>query len=505
MTLLRYFENGMLGQSMAYHDKIIQCAQESGLDFEVVKNWVGNQRRKRRMEEMQSVCGNQEPMMGPMSPQSSIRPRMVSSPAGLPRQSQVLYFPRSSDAPVNLQGKPVNTSAPCQGPTQHVHVREVENRHVQYSQQFTPTPSVESVHRGSLDHHHHPHSSGMAAHHNEADRLQVSVSPPTSQHNQRDFHTTRSIPSSSNIPSVHSPHVIMNNKCRFVVQQSPPGVTSAPLNSNNSLQQSSSSGAHSQEPMELPSTSHHQQSGSHHHVPLSYTARPISGGLTTPQVGQVSQDGRYYFSEAPSRRPPQYQPVPNMDGMNIEMMEEECETEWREIQIQKVMERIQVYVDQLSKLGCEAFLTCVSKDNFATYLCGTPVGNNYFTKVNKDLPISEFVEKRLRLGENADEQVEDGEEVNTNTEEEEEKVTVEEDVSGEEKEEDVETKVNDGVDEKESQKVIKEGEEVYIVNKEHFIIGRGMLLSAPFERVTPKTAQKEDNAGEDGFIEDKFS
>lgn len=34
------------------------------------------------MEEMQSVCGNQEPMMGPMSPQSSIRPRMVSSPAG---------------------------------------------------------------------------------------------------------------------------------------------------------------------------------------------------------------------------------------------------------------------------------------------------------------------------------------------------------------------------------------------------------------------------------------
>lgn len=49
------------------------------------------------------------------------------------------------------------------------------------------------------------------------------------------------------------------------------------------------------------------------------------------------------------------------------------------------------------------------------------------------------------------------------------------------------------------------GEEVYIVNKEHFIIGRGTLLSAPFERVTPKTAQKEDNAGEDGFIEDKFS
>ncbi|XP_029917241.1 highly divergent homeobox isoform X2 [Myripristis murdjan] len=44
--LERYYENGMTNQSKACFQLILQCAQETKLDFSVVRTWVGNKRRK---------------------------------------------------------------------------------------------------------------------------------------------------------------------------------------------------------------------------------------------------------------------------------------------------------------------------------------------------------------------------------------------------------------------------------------------------------------------------
>ncbi|XP_026135380.1 highly divergent homeobox isoform X1 [Carassius auratus] len=44
--LERYYENGMTNQSKSCFQLILQCAQETKLDFSVVRTWVGNKRRK---------------------------------------------------------------------------------------------------------------------------------------------------------------------------------------------------------------------------------------------------------------------------------------------------------------------------------------------------------------------------------------------------------------------------------------------------------------------------
>ncbi|XP_053129720.1 highly divergent homeobox isoform X5 [Hemicordylus capensis] len=44
--LQRYYENGMTNQSKNCFQLILQCAQETKLDFSVVRTWVGNKRRK---------------------------------------------------------------------------------------------------------------------------------------------------------------------------------------------------------------------------------------------------------------------------------------------------------------------------------------------------------------------------------------------------------------------------------------------------------------------------
>lgn len=44
--LERYYDDGMTNQSKACFQLILQCAQETKLDFSVVRTWVGNKRRK---------------------------------------------------------------------------------------------------------------------------------------------------------------------------------------------------------------------------------------------------------------------------------------------------------------------------------------------------------------------------------------------------------------------------------------------------------------------------
>ncbi|NXW79186.1 HDX protein, partial [Hirundo rustica] len=74
--LQRYYENGMTNQSKNCFQLILQCAQETKLDFSVVRTWVGNKRRK--MSSKSAVeSGGTPPGTAPatpsMSPETAVR------------------------------------------------------------------------------------------------------------------------------------------------------------------------------------------------------------------------------------------------------------------------------------------------------------------------------------------------------------------------------------------------------------------------------------------------
>ncbi|XP_066496181.1 highly divergent homeobox isoform X1 [Tiliqua scincoides] len=56
--LQRYYENGMTNQSKNCFQLILQCAQETKLDFSVVRTWVGNKRRKMSSKNVVDAGGN---------------------------------------------------------------------------------------------------------------------------------------------------------------------------------------------------------------------------------------------------------------------------------------------------------------------------------------------------------------------------------------------------------------------------------------------------------------
>uniref|UniRef100_A0A8C1BNS5 Homeobox domain-containing protein n=1 Tax=Cyprinus carpio carpio TaxID=630221 RepID=A0A8C1BNS5_CYPCA len=57
--LERYYESGMTNQSKSCFQLILQCAQETKLDFSVVRTWVGNKRRKLASKADQNGAGAQ--------------------------------------------------------------------------------------------------------------------------------------------------------------------------------------------------------------------------------------------------------------------------------------------------------------------------------------------------------------------------------------------------------------------------------------------------------------
>uniref|UniRef100_A0A673I5T6 Highly divergent homeobox-like n=1 Tax=Sinocyclocheilus rhinocerous TaxID=307959 RepID=A0A673I5T6_9TELE len=57
--LERYYECGMINQSKSCFQLILQCAQETKLDFSVVRTWVGNKRRKLASKADQNGAGAQ--------------------------------------------------------------------------------------------------------------------------------------------------------------------------------------------------------------------------------------------------------------------------------------------------------------------------------------------------------------------------------------------------------------------------------------------------------------
>ncbi|NXP59155.1 HDX protein, partial [Chloropsis cyanopogon] len=66
--LQRYYENGMTNQSKNCFQLILQCAQETKLDFSVVRTWVGNKRRKMSSKIAVESSGGTPPGTAPATP-----------------------------------------------------------------------------------------------------------------------------------------------------------------------------------------------------------------------------------------------------------------------------------------------------------------------------------------------------------------------------------------------------------------------------------------------------
>ncbi|XP_053329806.1 highly divergent homeobox [Spea bombifrons] len=62
--LQRYYDSGMTNQSKSCFQLILQCAQETKLDFSVVRTWVGNKRRKMSSK---NYIDTGAPLQGPVS------------------------------------------------------------------------------------------------------------------------------------------------------------------------------------------------------------------------------------------------------------------------------------------------------------------------------------------------------------------------------------------------------------------------------------------------------
>ncbi|XP_033116686.1 uncharacterized protein LOC117116670 [Anneissia japonica] len=78
MILHKHFETGMTGQSLAYQGKIMECALEAGVEFDVVRNWIGNMRRKERM------AAAQQAYMENRASNMAANPALASSVPGMP-------------------------------------------------------------------------------------------------------------------------------------------------------------------------------------------------------------------------------------------------------------------------------------------------------------------------------------------------------------------------------------------------------------------------------------
>uniref|UniRef100_A0A8C3QK88 Highly divergent homeobox n=1 Tax=Cyanoderma ruficeps TaxID=181631 RepID=A0A8C3QK88_9PASS len=74
--LQRYYENGMTNQSKNCFQLILQCAQETKLDFSVVRTWVGNKRRKMSSKSAMESGGippGTAPATSSMPPEAAVR------------------------------------------------------------------------------------------------------------------------------------------------------------------------------------------------------------------------------------------------------------------------------------------------------------------------------------------------------------------------------------------------------------------------------------------------
>ncbi|XP_071979694.1 highly divergent homeobox isoform X1 [Engystomops pustulosus] len=107
--LQRYYDNGMTNQSKSCFQLILQCAQETKLDFSVVRTWVGNKRRKMSSKSYVETGGQ---LQGSVS-NSPSRPQeaTVRNVPNIPRPQQPPRTSSGGDLIMTCVYSPGNSSA----------------------------------------------------------------------------------------------------------------------------------------------------------------------------------------------------------------------------------------------------------------------------------------------------------------------------------------------------------------------------------------------------------
>ncbi|XP_016059982.1 PREDICTED: highly divergent homeobox isoform X1 [Miniopterus natalensis] len=122
--LQRYYENGMTNQSKNCFQLILQCAQETKLDFSVVRTWVGNKRRKMSSKNSESGAATTGTISGTSLAAPDITVRNVVNIAR-PSSEQSSWSSANNDVIVTGIYSPAS-SLSRQGTTNHTNTQITE-------------------------------------------------------------------------------------------------------------------------------------------------------------------------------------------------------------------------------------------------------------------------------------------------------------------------------------------------------------------------------------------
>ncbi|XP_069320060.1 highly divergent homeobox [Eulemur rufifrons] len=122
--LQRYYENGMTNQSKNCFQLILQCAQETKLDFSVVRTWVGNKRRKMSSKNSESGTATTGTVSGTSLVAPDITVRNVVN-ISRPSSQQSSWTPANNDVIVTGIYSPASSSS-RQGTTKHTNTQIAE-------------------------------------------------------------------------------------------------------------------------------------------------------------------------------------------------------------------------------------------------------------------------------------------------------------------------------------------------------------------------------------------
>ncbi|XP_036860712.2 highly divergent homeobox isoform X1 [Manis javanica] len=122
--LQRYYENGMTNQSKNCFQLILQCAQETKLDFSVVRTWVGNKRRKMSSKNSESGAATAGTVSGTSLAAPDITVRNMVNIAR-PSSQQSSWTSANKDVIVTGIYSPASSSS-RQGTTKHTNTQIAE-------------------------------------------------------------------------------------------------------------------------------------------------------------------------------------------------------------------------------------------------------------------------------------------------------------------------------------------------------------------------------------------
>ncbi|XP_077002845.1 highly divergent homeobox [Tamandua tetradactyla] len=122
--LQRYYENGMTNQSKNCFQLILQCAQETKLDFSVVRTWVGNKRRKMSSKNSEAGAATPGTVSGTSLAAPDITVRNVVNIAQ-PSNQQPSWTPANNDVIVTGIYSPASSSS-RQGTNKHTNTHITE-------------------------------------------------------------------------------------------------------------------------------------------------------------------------------------------------------------------------------------------------------------------------------------------------------------------------------------------------------------------------------------------